>query len=290
MYALKRVVLATLCFCALPQDEARAQASELEALGFNYAVTFLQQVVGKVWHGPDQPLVEDITQAAYESLPSAVLSYAGMKLVAEDWRFALPAQVLAQKGAWVGRRSMQGLCVYCRDFLVEWELDYLWFNLRLRDGRFLLPRANAVTLVMTGVVERFMPELSMSWQESLLTGTVVYTGGALSGGAEGRRGIHFGGVVALAEIGDREVLQHELLHDHQVVRGSTLWDVGFRQDFSQEPDYRYVRLNLGDATNGINSLVQFLVRGSTIPFQEKVNEWEVLAYVCPRTGGFCASQ
>ena len=131
----------------------------------NYTLSALAQFTGKVIRGEN--VGRAARRAPVEALAPAALQHAGMTLLGSSWRLALPAQALVQKGAMLQRRSMLGLPQFA-EFWTSWELDYLWFNVRVAAGRFLVPRLNVET-VRQAFVMRDPAPARLSWGRSLAT-------------------------------------------------------------------------------------------------------------------------
>lgn len=189
----------------------------------NYAVTFSQIFLGKVIRGESVP--RSFVRSLYEAAPAAGAQYVGMRMVGEDWRLAVPAQIIFQKGVALQRRSIAGEPVFSREMLTSWDLDYLWLNLRVRNGRFLTPRANVVTIAATAFARaRFNSE------KSFLTGTVFFIPServsSNVGGFEALGAIH----MRSCEVSCNSLFSHELIHRFQEIRESVLPDVFLRQD------------------------------------------------------------
>ena len=106
-----RAILAVLALFSGTR-EASAQ-TDAELFIANYSVSFVQQFAGKVVRGGN--VWRAFRQTSYEAVSSATLQYAGMRMAGENWRLALPAQVLVQKGAEIQRRSIMGQPVFSRD-------------------------------------------------------------------------------------------------------------------------------------------------------------------------------
>src|SRR2546430_370395 len=145
-----------------------------------------------------------------------------MTLLGSSWRLALPAQALVQKGAMLQRRSMVGLRQFA-GFWTSWELDYLWFNVRVAAGRFLVPRLNVET-VRQAFVMRDPAPARLSWGRSLATGVPTWFTDQIVEEAWGReRGqqVHLNRLVFAenwtSDHGDG-LYRHELEHTLQAIR------------------------------------------------------------------------
>ncbi|KKU94150.1 MAG: hypothetical protein UY26_C0003G0301 [Candidatus Jorgensenbacteria bacterium GW2011_GWA1_48_13] len=264
---MKRNIFAVLALAlAAPACSEKLKAqNDAELIAAQYGISFTQQFLGKVIRGEN--ILQSFQTAASEAVPSAAFQYAGMKMVGANWQFAIPAQLLTQKGAWVQRQSMLGRPIFGREFLTTWELDYLWFNLRVRDGRMLLPRLNPFTVFVAAEQER----QSVFWKESLVSGAVIYKAtrdiDAL--------GKHADNVIVIQHVAGNwgSVLSHELTHSLQRVRGHPLFDVVLHQDASQKRFLPFLRVDLGGlwmSAYGRN----FFPKGG-----DNFLEWEVDGYV-----------
>src|SRR2546422_10726678 len=167
-----------------------------------------------------------------------------MTLLGSSWRLALPAQALVQKGAMLQRRSMLGLPQFA-GFWTSWELDYLWFNVRVAAGRFLVPRLNVET-VRQAFVMRDPAPARLSWGRSLATGVPTWFTDQIVEEAWGReRGqqVHLNRLVFdenwTSDHGDG-LYRHELEHTLQAIRSTPLVDVLLHQDASQRSEERRV--------------------------------------------------
>ena len=235
---MKRFALViALAFAALPCGEKLRAQNDAELLVAQYGISFTQQFLGKVVRGGN--VLQSFQAAAAEALSSAALQYAGMKMVNANWRLAIPAQLLMQKGAWVERQSMLGRPIFGREFLTTWELDYLLFNFRVSDGRMILPRLN----LLTAFVAVGSKHQSVFWRESLVSGALIYKAtrdiDAL--------GKHADNVILIQRVTGNwgSVLSHELTHSLQRVRGHPLFDVILHQDASQKRFLPFLRADLG---------------------------------------------
>jgi len=268
-------------------DAQTAQQQLQLALG-NYALSTLAPFAGKVIAGEN--VGRAARAAAVEALAPAGLQHAGMMLGGRNWRLALPAQVLVQKGAMLQRRSMLALPLF-DGFWTSWELDYLWFNLRLDHGRMRSPRVNLETVRAT-LVKRHPSPARLDWSRSLATGVTTRIADELRGGAWGRE---MGQLVDLnrdvmnGALFDREVgegvYRHELQHTLQSIRGSALMDVVLRQDAAQARPLEFLRYNI--ALPDLNQVQAFLLNGNrTVDHRLRFSEWEADAYSGRTTRSF----
>ena len=225
-----------------------AQRVHVELFAANYGVSFGQQFFGKVLRGGN--VFESFFETSYEALPSATLQYAGMRMVGSDWRLALPAQILVQKGVMIQRRSILGSPVFSSELLTSWELNYFWFNFRMHEGRVLFPRLNVQSAIRTLLPPTYDGRYEYQWEASLFTGTIVrvwadsarpaFYANAISvppWGAHGSGNIWLGGPE------DDKTFSHELVHNMQYVRSGAVLDVVLRQDVSQLRPIGFLRVD-----------------------------------------------
>ena len=270
--------------CAVAQT---AQQHLQLALG-NYTLSTLAQFAGKVIHGEN--VGRAARHAAVEALVPAGLEHAGMMLMGKNWRFALPAQALVQKGAMLQRRSMLGQPQF-DGFWTSWELDYLWFNLRLDHGRVRSPRVNLET-VRAALVKRHPTPAHVDWSRSLATGVPTRLADRLRGDAWGRemgqmvdlnRDVMNGTLTDRA--GGEAVYRHELEHTLQSIRGSAFMDVMLRQDAAQARALGFLRYNV--AFPDLNQMQAFLLNGNrSVDHRLRFSEWEADAYAGRTTRSF----
>lgn len=259
---------------------ARAQNRDLELFAANYGVSFGQQFLGKVIQGKN--VLGSFIKTFYEAVPSATLQYAGMRLVGSDWRYALPARLLTQKGTQIQRRSILGQPIFSRELLTSWELNYLWLNLRVRDGKPLLPRLNVGTVWSTF---RF-DHTETQWGASLFTGAVVLTGTREQIGfgldPETHETVYFtartdNNVILIRDIKSYPLIfAHEFVHGQQRIRGQPFFDVLLHQDASQRRPLPFLRLDLGGVSSETITIVhRFLFNPS---YWYRFKEWEAGVY------------
>jgi len=276
--------LAVLFVAANGRGPARADAQtaqqHLQLVLGNYALATLAQFAGKVMSG--QNVGRAVRHSAVEALVPAGLQHAGMMLLGRSWRLALPAQALVQKGAMLQRRSMLEQPLF-EGFWTSWELDYLWFNLRLDHGHVRSPRVNLET-VRAALVKRHPTPARLEWSRSLITGVPTRLADRLRGGAWGRemgqlvdlnRDVMNG--TATNRDGGEAVYRHELVHTLQSIRGSALLDVMLRQDAAQTRPLGFLRYNM--ALPDLNQVQAFLLNGNRpVDHRLRFSEWEADAY------------
>lgn len=270
-----------LAALSLGSGEAKAQ-SDAELLIAQYGFSFGQQFLGKVIRGGN--VIRSAEKTAYEAVPSAILQYTGMKLMGMNWRLALPAQLLVQKGASIQRQSMLDRSIG-EGIWTSWEIDYLWFNLRVKDGKVVLPRLNLAT-----VFHSRDAHLYFNWRESFLSGAVIYTASIeqLSGKVKGQLspGSFVGGrqnshVIRMRSVQNEELLAHEIVHTLQWVRGNALFDVLLLQDASQKRFLSFLRIDLGEVpAHSVNALQDII--GDPVSWDSYFLEWEAKGYYSNR--------
>lgn len=202
-----------------------------------YAFDFTHIFVGKVVKGRN--VLKSLAESAYQAAPAAYLHHAGFKMVAKDWRDALPAQLLVQKGNWIVRKSILNQNLFSHHFITDWEIDYLIFNVR-NKGLKPQVRVNFATTVWstlgfglrdwTNKDEAHRFNLGMS----LRTGTMYFDSRYpkeeyMSGGS-------IGNIVGVEPGDNRYTISHELIHTFQEMRGNALIDPLFQQDLTQTRD------------------------------------------------------
>lgn len=268
-----------LLLCA-PTASLAAQTAQQQwqlVLG-NYALATLAQSMGKVIRG--QNVGQAVRRSAVEALAPTGLQHAGMLLVGRDWRLALPAQALVQKGAMLQRRSMLEQPQFT-DFWTSWELDYLWVNVRVDRGHVLPPRVNLETVRAT-IMVRHPTRARLDWGRSLATGMPTRVADRLYQDAWGQETSQ---VVDLQRSvmrrtstganGGAAVYRHELVHALQSVRSTALVDVLLRQDVTQQRPVEFLRLNSGILSLG---RVQAALAGGVMEHDVHYDEWEADAY------------
>ena len=220
---------------AAPVAAQTAQQHWQLALG-NYALSTLAQSLGKIIRG--QNVGRAVRHSAVEALAPTALQHTGMMLAGSDWRLAIPAQALVQKGAMLQRRSMLGQPQF-DGFWTSWELDYLWFNLRVDRGHVLAPRLNLET-VRTTLMVRHPTDARFDWSRSLATGVPTRLADRLTDGNWGQEASQLidldrdiAANPATGPDGGAAVYRHELIHTLQSVRSAALIDVLLHQDASQ---------------------------------------------------------
>ncbi|GEM_PF-4908886 len=224
---MRKIVVSLIAALAIfPNDVFSQNGSNSEGrlVAANYVISFSQIFLGKTIRG--QNLGRSFVRSLYEAVPATAMQYAGMKMVGRNWRLALPAQLLVQKGAALERRSILGEPVLSRELLTSWDLDYLWFNLRIRNGRVLAPRLNVVTTVAT--VTNLNARLDLGY--SLTTGVVFFSHSREVPDDAG--GIYIFGTIHTASVGEgyNELVSHELIHRFQDIREGVLPEVFLKQD------------------------------------------------------------
>lgn len=238
---MKHLVFFCMILIAAPFGVAGAQSRsglDRELLGANYLVTFPQVFLGKVIRGEN--VARSFVRSLYEAAPAAAAQYAGMRMAGENWRLALPAQLLVQKGAAIQRHSILGEPVFSRELLTSWDLDYLWFNLRVRDGRILTPRLNVITVAATAVFSNGRLNL----ERSLTTGVVFFSDSREV--REGWGGFYKLGVIHMSSADDsyNKGLSHEFVHRFQEIREGVLSEVLLRQNRERGWPISFLRLDL----------------------------------------------
>ncbi len=255
----------------------------------NYTLSALAQFTGKVIRGEN--VGRAARRASVEALAPAALQHAGMTLLGSSWRLALPAQALVQKGAMLQRRSMLGLPQFT-GFWTSWELDYLWFNLRVNAGRFLIPRLNVET-VRQAFVMRDPAPARLSWGRSLATGVPTWFTDQIVEEAWGReRGqqVHLNRLVLdqhwTSDHGDG-LYRHELEHALQAIRGTPLIDVLLHQDASQTRPAGFLRYNSDIIAYHLTGVQSFLGNGNRLlEHDRRFVEWEADSYAGLTDSGF----
>jgi len=270
---------------AAPVAAQTAQQQWQLALG-NYALSTLAQSLGKVIRG--QNVGRAVRRSAVDALAPTGLQHAGMMLVGGDWRLALPGQVLVQKGAMLQRRSMLEQPLF-EGFWTSWELDYLWFNLRVDHGQVRLPRVNLET-VRTTLMVRHPTPTQFDWGRSLTTGVPTRLADRL---ADGNWGQEAGQLVDLdrdimantwpGPDGGAAVYRHELIHAFQSIRSAALVDVLLHQDAAQNRPLGFLRVNSGILSLG---RVQTLLGARQLEHDLRFDEWEADAYSLRTTRPF----
>lgn len=273
---MKRLAMLLVTAAAiLLSDDASAQGRRSgldgELIVANYAVTFPQVFLGKVIRGEN--VASSFVQSLYEAVPAAAAQYAGMKMVGENWQLALPAQLLVQKGAAIQRRSISGEPVFSRELLTSWDLDYLWFNLRVRNGRILSPRLNVATVAATAIYSNGRLNL----ERSFTTGVIVFSNSREV--SEGTGGFEMFGTIhdfSSADNWDDESFSHELIHRFQGIRESAIPEVLLRQDSERGWPISFLRFNLTLLYPSYR-LQRWWLNGSQ--FRWRIfHEWEAGAY------------
>jgi len=255
----------------------------------NYTLSALAQFTGKVIRGEN--VGRAARRAPVEALAPAALQHAGMTLLGSSWRLALPAQALVQKGAMLQRRSMLGLPQFA-GFWTSWELDYLWFNLRVNAGRFLIPRLNVET-VRQAFVMRDPAPARLSWGRSLATGVPTWFTDQIVEEAWGReRGqqVHLNRLVFdqnwTSDHGDG-LYRHELEHTLQAIRSTPLVDVLLHQDASQTRPAGFLRYNSDVIAYHLTGMQSFLGNGNRLlEHDRRFVEWEADSYAGLSDRGF----
>lgn len=215
-----RSAIAVIAILAFLGKRAEAQRDDLKLLGYQYVWSFGQEFVGKVIHGEN--VGESFLKSFYESAPPAVLRHVGMRMVAENWRLAIPAQLLIQKAVQVERLSIEGKPIISTSLLTSWELDYLWFNLRVKEGKPLLPKVN-----IDAVRESFRyGRRNFLWDESFTSGTVIWSTlgslGTIPSGQTVAGRSWLGVIFVRPEYLSDGLLSHEIIHWFQEIRGGSL--------------------------------------------------------------------
>ncbi len=220
---------------ALSQERSGTNA---RLVATDYAISFAQIFVGKTIRG--QNLGRSFVSSLYQAAPATALQYAGMRMVGKNWQLALPAQLLIQKGVAIQRRSIMGEQVFSRELLTSWDLDYLWFNLRIRDGRLLSPRLNVVTAVASVAGANARLEIG----RSLETGVLLFSSSSVV--TEGYGGTYVFGSIHMLSVneGSGGNISHELVHRFQDLREGVLTDIFLRQDSERGWPVPFVRLDL----------------------------------------------
>jgi len=255
----------------------------------NYTLAALGQFTGKVIRGEN--VGRAARRAPVEALAPAALQHAGMTLLGSSWRFALPAQALVQKGAMLQRRSMLGLPQFA-GFWTSWELDYLWFNVRVAAGRFLVPRLNVETVRQAFVMHDPAPA-RLSWGRSLATGVPTWFTDRIVEEAWGReRGqqVHLNQLVFdenwTSDHGDG-LYRHELEHTLQAIRSTPLVDVLLHQDASQTRPAGFLRYNSDIIAYHLTGVQSFLGNGNRLlEHDRRFVEWEADSYAGLTDRGF----
>ncbi len=255
----------------------------------NYTLSALAQFTGKVIRGEN--VGRAARRAPVEALAPAALQHAGMTLLGSSWRFALPAQALVQKGAMLQRRSMLGLPQFA-GFWTSWELDYLWFNVRVAAGRFLVPRLNVETVRQAFVMHDPAPA-RLSWGRSLATGVPTWFTDRIVEEAWGReRGqqVHLNQLVFdenwTSDHGDG-LYRHELEHTLQAIRSTPLVDVLLHQDATQTRPAGFLRYNSDIIAYHLTGVQSFLGNGNRLlEHDRRFVEWEADSYAGLTDRGF----
>jgi hypothetical protein len=255
----------------------------------NYTLSALAQFTGKVIRGDN--VGRAARRAAVEALAPAALQHAGMSLLGRNWRLALPAQALVQKGAMLQRRSMLGLPQFA-GFWTSWEIDYLWFNVRVAAGRFLVPRLNVET-VRQAFVMRDPAPARLSWGRSLATGVPTWFTDQILEEAWGReRGqqVHLNRLVldqAWTSDHGEGLYRHELEHTLQAIRSTPLVDVLLHQDASQARPVGFLRYNSDVIVYHLTGVQSFLGNGNRLlEHDRRYVEWEADSYAGLTDRGF----
>ncbi len=272
-----RVVGITVLLAAPAAAQTAEQHWQL-ALG-NYALSALAQFAGKVSRG--QNVGAAAQRAAVQALLPAGLQHAGMTLLGRNWRLAVPAQALVQKGAMLQRRSMLEQPLL-EGFWTSWEFDYLWLNLRLDHGRVRLPRLNVET-VRAAMMVRHPTPTRLDWGRSLVTGVATRLADRLAHdhwGQEAAQLVDLNrsvmGRTSAGPDGADAVYRHELAHTLQSIRSTALMDVLLRQDAAQTRPLAFLRLNSGVLSPG---RVQTLLGNDGVDAHDRsFDEWEADAY------------
>jgi hypothetical protein len=277
--SLARIVGPVLLSSALAAPLAAQTARQHWQLALgNYTLATFAQSIGKIVRG--QNVGRAVRHAAVEAIAPTGLQHAGMVLVGRDWRLALPAQLLVQKGALLQRRSMLEQPQFA-GFWSSWELDYLWFNLRVDRGRVRLPRLNVETVRTTLMVQHPTPA-RVDWGRSLMTGVPTRLADRLTDGNWGQEAAQLVDLdrtvmdnTSTGPDGGAAVYRHELIHALQSIRSTPLVDVLLHQDATQTRPVAFLRLNSGILSLG---RVQTLLGGDDIEHDLRFDEWEADAY------------
>ncbi len=288
--ALGLGLLCVAVYAARPSRVAAQTAQQHWQLTLaNYTLSALAQFTGKVIRGEN--VGRAARRASVEALAPAALQHAGMSLLGSSWRLALPAQALVQKGAMLQRRSMLGLPQFT-GFWTSWELDYLWFNLRVNAGRFLMPRLNVET-VRQAFVMRDPAPARLSWGRSLATGVPTWFTDQIVEEAWGReRGqqVHLNRLVLdqnwTFDHGDG-LYRHELEHTLQAIRSTPLIDVLLHQDASQTRPAGFLRYNSDIIAYHLTGVQSFLGNSNRLlEHDRRFVEWEADSYAGLTDRGF----
>jgi hypothetical protein len=285
-----RVVIGLAALLVAPPIPVSAQTAQHHlqlALG-NYALSTVAQFAGKVIAGEN--VLRAARRAPVEALAPTGLQHAGMTLLGQNWRLAVPAQALVQKGVMLQRRSMLGQPMF-DGFWTSWELDYLWLNLRLDRGRLRLPRVNVETVRRTLTMRHPMPA-RFDWSRSFATGVPTRLTDRLNDGAWGQEAgqlVDLNRFVMNETWTDRDdaegVYRHELEHTLQSIRGTAMVDVILRQDAAQSRPLEFLRWNA--ALPDLDRVQAFLVNGNhELDHDVRFIEWEADAYAGRTTRSF----
>lgn len=240
-----------------------AQPSESRLFWSNYGVNFAHIAVTKIVKG--QNVFKSIGAALYTAAPAAVLHHQAMKM-AGDGRGLIPAQLVAQKGSQIVRRSILGRPLISTDLLLENEMDFMFLNIRTRGLRPSL-RVNMFTTIgllaigardwlQEGEAHRF------NFRKSVKTGAMYF-----DSRFEKALGANSGGNIMI----QNPIAEgHEFVHYIQVERGNAPWDVLFGQDASQNWEPKWFRLDYGHIQNLITSVLRNDGRSKV--------EWEAHGY------------
>jgi hypothetical protein len=193
-------------------DDARLIAGQV---GFHVAVSF----VGKLIH--HEPVADALKHSLEDGAFAGGLAHAGYCIAGRHPEWGLAGKALAQKAYLTTRRSADGLPVFDRSLLTEWELTFAFVHLEWKGK----PRIelDAINAAFSAYYLTAGDPYHLDARRTVLSGSLVFQNGDPP---ERLLGYYVPGVIWIdsTRVEDRRIWGHELVHSFQAERGSAIRD------------------------------------------------------------------
>jgi hypothetical protein len=184
-------------------------------VGFHVAVSF----VGKLIH--HEPVGRAFKQSLKDGAFAGGLAHAGYCIAGRHPEWALAGKILAQKSYLTTRRSVDGLPVFDRSLLDEWELTFAFVHLEWHGKPGV--EIDAINAAFSAYYLTAGSPYHLDPRRTLLSGSLVFQN---DNPPDRLLGYYVPGVIWIdsnrAE--DQRIWGHELVHSFQAERGSAIRD------------------------------------------------------------------
>lgn len=210
--ATSAMVLGITAVAEAQWDDPRLIAGQV---GFHVAVSF----VGKLIH--HEPVGSALKHSLRDGAFAGGLAHAGYCIAGRHPQWALAGKALAQKSYLTTKRSADGLPVFDRSLLTEWELTFAFVHLRW-EGKARV-EVDAINAAFSAYYLTAGKPYHFDGRRTLLSGSLVFQNDEPR---DDLLGYYVPGVIWLdsTRLDDHRIWGHELVHSFQAERGAAIRD------------------------------------------------------------------